>query len=181
MKRSCLLLPLIVVACNSGPTVSATNASGEEVAAKVKASGVQNVFVSPGHWQMTMTIGELSIPGMTPAMAEKMKAHMGKPRVFESCVTPEEAAKPKEDFFAKGTGNCRYQHFAMGAGKIDAAMQCREDGMSRTMTMTGTYGPDSYQMNMSSAGEGQAGNPMGGMTMKMNMAAKRTGPCTGKE
>lgn len=184
-----ILVPLVgliaLVGCNSQPTVSASNASGEEVAAKMKAAGMDGQFVSPGQWQMTMTINDMRIPGMPAEFAEKMKAHMGKGRTFESCLTPEEARKPKEDFFAKGNGNCRYDRFTMGGGKIDAVMKCTDPGGqaggSRTMTMNGTYGPDAYKMTMASTGEAAPGNPMSGLSMKMAMDAKRTGACTGKE
>ena len=172
---------LALAACSKEPTVSATNASGTEVAAKLKASGMETQFVSPGHWQMTMTINDMTMPGMPPQFTEKLKAHMGKAKTFDSCLTPEEAKKPKEDFFARGNGNCRYDHFTMGGGKIDAVMQCSEQGGKRTMTMNGTYSGDAYHMNMASTGTGDAKNPMAGMSMKMEMDAKRTGECTGKE
>jgi len=172
---------LLLGACNSSPTVTATNASGEEVAAKIAASGIKDQFVSPGHWRTTMAIEEMTIPGTPPELAEQMKAHMGKGRSFESCLTPEEARKPKEDFFAKGNGNCRYDRFTMGGGKIDAVMQCKMGEGTRKMTMNGTYGADAYRMIVASTGTGDAKNPMAGMSMKMVMDAKRTGECTGKE
>ena len=55
--------------------------------------------------------------------------------------------RPKEDFFAGKNNDCRYDHFTMGGGKIDAAMHCGgKDGESQVMQMAGTYSPDSYQM-----------------------------------
>ena len=168
-------------ACNSGPSVSATNASTSEVAAKVEAAGIGAKFVSPGQWQTTMTIRDLTMPDMPPQVAAQMKAHMGQGKTFLSCLTPEEAKKPREDFFAKGSGKCRYDHFTMGGGKIDAALKCAEGPSMRTMTMTGTYSPESYQMTMTSQGSGDAGTPGAGMSMTMNLDAKRTGECTGKE
>jgi hypothetical protein len=176
-----ILTALTLTACNGGPTVTATNASGEEVAAKVKAAGIDTPFVAPGHWQTTMTIKDLSFPNMPPQMAAQMKAHMGSAKTFDSCLTPEEAKKPNEDFFAKGTGNCRYDKFSMGDGKVDAVMQCSQEGFERTMSMNGTYGPDAYHMNLASTGAPAKGNPMAAMSMKMEMDAKRTGDCTGKE
>ena len=181
MIRYAPFVLLALAACSKGPTVTATNASGEEIAAKVKDSGMDSQFVSPGHWQMTMTVAEMNIPGMPPQMAEQMKSHMGQGKTFESCLTPEEAKKPKEDFFSKGNGDCRYDRFSMGGGKIDAVMQCKGGGGARTMTMNGTYSPDAYHMAVTSTGTGDAKNPMAGMSMKMEMDAKRTGECTSKE
>ena len=44
---------------------------------------------------------------------------------FEHCLTPEDAKQPKEEILRRqGQRNCRYDHFTMGGGKIDAAMRC---------------------------------------------------------
>jgi hypothetical protein len=182
MKRFLLIAPLALSACNSQPSVSATNASAAEVAAKVDAAGGSGAFISPGHWQMTMTMKKMDIPGMPPQMAERMKAVMGKPKMHESCVTPEQVKKPSEDFFGgKENGDCRYDKFSMGGGKIDMVMQCKRDGATRLMTMNGTYSPNSYHMSIDSKGEAGGANAMAGMVMQMEMDATRTGDCTGKE
>jgi Protein of unknown function (DUF3617) len=182
VRHSTMAMALLALAaCSKGPTVSATNASGEEVAAKVKAAGVGTAFVSPGHWQMAMTINEIKMPGMPPQFAEKMKAHTGAAKTFETCLTPEEAKKPGKDFFAKGNGECSYDKFSMGDGRIDAVMQCSEQGGKRLITMNGTYGGDAYHMALTSTGAAAGEGPMAGMSMKMEIAGKRTGECTGKE
>ena len=173
-----LLTPLAVAACNTAPTVTATNATGSEVAAKVAAAQGSAQFVSPGRWEGTMTVSDMTIPGMPPGVAERMHGAMMKPHSFASCLTPEEAAKPRGNFFGNGDKSCTYEHFTMGGGKIDAAMTCAASGTKRAMTMTGSYAPDSYTMAMTSTGSGPG---PAGMSMKMALTAKRTGPCTGKE
>jgi hypothetical protein len=172
----------LLSACGS-PTVTAENASMKEVAQKLKESGIADEkFIEPGHWQMTMTINDMTMPGAPPGMAERMKGAIGKPRTFDSCVTAEEAKKPKEDFFAgEDSGNCRYAHFSMGNGKTSMEMHCSEGGVKRVVKMDGTYSGDAYRMNIKSSGEGGPDNPMAGMTMTATMDAKRTGVCTGKE
>ena len=179
MTRTAFLLAcaLPLAACNSDPEVRAENASTEEVARKVEAAGGSGNFVNPGKWQSTVTIEEMTMPGMPPEMAEQMKAVQGRTQVNESCLTPEEAKRPKEDFFG-GKDNCRYERFTMGNGKIDAVMNCSEGGATQKMTMAGTYSGDSYnmQMTMQSAAGQEAG-----MGMKMRVDAKRIGECTGKE
>lgn len=179
MNRLMLLAPFALAACNSQPTVTATNASVAEVAKKVEAANADRQFVSPGRWQSTMTINEMKMPGMPPEFAEQMKAHMGKAKTFETCLTPEEAKRPKGDFFGAQKG-CIYDRFTMGAGKIDAAMTCTAGGAKRTMTMSGTYAPDSYRMTVASEATGGGTGP-DAMSMNMTLDAKRTGACTGKE
>jgi hypothetical protein len=63
----------LLSACGS-PTVTAENASMKEVAQKLKESGIADEkFIEPGHWQMTMTINDMTMPGAPPGMAERMK------------------------------------------------------------------------------------------------------------
>ena len=44
---------------------------------------------------------------------------------YDYCLTPEQAKRPQGKFFnEQAANNCRYDHFTMGGGKIDAAMRC---------------------------------------------------------
>jgi hypothetical protein len=173
-----LLVPaLTLAACNKSPTVEATNASGAEVAKKVQESGITDQFISPGKWQMVMKINEMTMPGLPPEAAARMKAMMGEGHSYTECLTPADVKKPKEDMFS-GDKNCKYDHFAMGGGKIDIIMSCGGE-QPRKMQMNGTYSADEYHMAVSSAGEGKAGP--GAMSMRMEVAAKRVGQCTAAE
>lgn len=170
---------LLLTACGGGDTVTAENAGVADVAEKVKASGVADEsFISAGRWEMSMDVQEIAIPGMPPEMQQQMKGAMGQGRTFATCVTPEEAKQPKEDFFAgQDAPNCRYENFAMGNGKIDLTMTCKEGAGTRRMAMTGSYGDDAYSMDMDMSGQGEGG----AMTMKATMTGKRTGECKGDE
>jgi hypothetical protein len=111
---------------------------------------------------------------MKSMMAEKQ------PHDFKTCLTPEDVKKPKEDFFAGKNNECRYDHFTMGGGKIDAAMHCEGKQGTQVMEMAGTYSPDSYQMQTSMKASGD-GKSNAGMSMRMRIEAQRIGECTGKE
>ena len=180
MTRTALLIAcaLPIAACNSDPQVSAENASAEEVAQKLEAAGASGNFVNPGLWRSTVTIEEMSIPGMPPEVAAQMKGAEGRSEVSEQCLTPEEAKRPKEGFFG-GKDNCRYERFDMGNGRIDAVMNCTEGGATQKMTMAGTYSGDSYNMQM--ALKAAPAGEEGAMGMKMRVDAERIGECTGKE
>jgi hypothetical protein len=108
-----------------------------------------------------------------------MKAMMAEKQEHgsQTCLTAEDVKRPKEDFFAGKNNNCRYEHFTMGGGKIDAALQCGGKGGSSTMQMAGTYSPDTYQMQAAMKVEGP-GNEPGGMAMKMRVEARRVGECS---
>jgi hypothetical protein len=170
-----LILPL--AACNKAPEVSATNATPDEVRAKVAAAGGGDVMVKPGRWEGTYTMQDMDMPGMPPQVKEAMKKQMGAARSFVNCVTEEDVKKQKA-LYTGDNKNCKYDHFTLGGGKIDATMSCDQGAQGKmAMVMNGTYSGDAYHMDMSARGEGAG--PMNGMTMKMSVEAKRAGACTG--
>jgi hypothetical protein len=174
------VLPL--AACNKQPEVKATNASAEEVAQKLRTAGVGQSFVRPGLWQSKVTIEQIEMPGMPPEIAQRMNETMARnqPHEYSSCLTSEDVKRPKEDFFAGKHNECRYDHFTMSGGKIDALMHCRGAGGGQTMQLAGNYSPDSYQMQMSTKTEG-GGQAEKGMAMRMSVDAHRVGECTAQK
>ena len=183
MKHSvCVIASVLCLsACNKGPTVELKNATGKQVAQAVKQSGMMttDTMIEPGLWQSKADVEEMNIPGMPPQFAARMKQSIAESRNQASshCITPDEVKKPKEDFFGADK-SCKYQHFTMGGGKIDAQMVCSEEGATQTTNLSGTYTPTSYSMDVSSSGTGGDRN---GMSMKMHVDSRRIGECTGKE
>lgn len=171
---------LALAACNKGPSVELHNATGNQAAEAVKQSGVMtsDSMVEPGLWESRVTVLDMNIPGMPAQYAEKMKQEMAEHRNSSSrhCIKPEDVKKPKEDFFGADK-SCRYDHFTMGGGKIDIAMVCKQENMTQTTNMAGSYTPTAYSLDMNSSGSG----PQRGMTMKMHVDAHRVGECTGKD
>jgi len=178
MMRLALALVLgSLAACGSEPGVDAENASVQEVAEQVRDATKEPGFIRAGKWVSEVSMEELSAPGMPPEMRERMKAMVPPRQSFESCLTAEEARRPKEDFFAQGNNQCRYDHFRMGDGKIDAKMRCDRQGMTQVMELDGTYSPDTYTMRMTTSSQQR---PAGGMRMTMRVDAKRIGECEAK-
>ncbi len=177
MKRIVALLPLVLAACNSGgPTVTAKNESVESVSNKVAAAQGSANFISPGQWSSKTTITNLEMPGMDkmpPAAVKAMKEKMAQGQEFSSCVTEADVKSPKAGMFG-GDKSCRYDHFTMAGGSIDAKMTCEASGQKRVMTIKGNYSGDSYHTEVTSDG-----GAMGKMSAVVD--AKRTGECTGKE
>lgn len=181
MKSAAILvaIALPLAACGSKPEVDEKNASVEQVAESVREASADGDLIRPGEWQSTVTIEEMGMPGMPPEAQEQMKRMVAQSHTSKSCVTPEEAKQPKGDFFG-ASENCRYDHFTMGGGKIDAEMHCTQEGMTQVMEMAGTYSPDAYQMRMTTKAEGMPG-PAAGMSMRMRVDAKRVGECNTKQ
>jgi hypothetical protein len=162
--------------CGSDPEVDLRNASAEEVDEKVRAASGDETFVRPGLWASSVTIESIDMPGAPPQMAEQIKRALAEQhqQKFESCLTAEEAKRPKEDFFAGRNNQCRYDHFTMSDGKIDARMNCSQGSNSHVMEMSGTYSPDSYAMRVKMEGKPGDGPAM---TIATRVDARRTGEC----
>ena len=177
MYRFILLLGLAlpIAACGSQPSVREENASVEEVSEKVREASRDQGLIRPGQWASSVVVERVDMPGMPPQAAEQMKRMIAQTHSSQTCLTPEEVSQPTGDFFG-GSENCRYDHFTMRGGKIDAQMRCSAQGSTQVMDMEGTYSPDSYEMRMKATSEG--GPAERGMTMQMKVDAKRTGECT---
>ena len=182
MKAS-LFVWATLAGCDSGPKVSVTNASVGEVAAKVDAARLDETFFRAGKWSVKGQIDDIKVPGMPPELAAQIKRQGAGMDGTTSCVSEADAKKPAADFFT-GNKSCKYDHFTMGNGKIDARMRCSAGGGTQLTTMTGTYGPENYRMAMTTAMENPAqGSATGmakgldGMTMKLSVEGKRIGAC----
>lgn len=168
------LAALSLSACKKEGVV-AKDESVESVAKKVDESGIKP---QPGRWESNMKLEKFDLPGLSPQAKAAMDKRMGVTQTFASCLTPEEASKPEGSFFQKGAENCKYDHFVMADGKLDAAMTCNEHNTQMKMAMAGTYSETEYNMHVKSQGEAQPGMPM---TMEMTVASHRVGDCNGTE
>ena len=164
-----------VSGCSSQDSIVAENESAESVAEKVAKS---DITPRPGRWESTLKIEKLDFAGMPPEAQEMMKQHMGTARTSFNCLTPEEVEKPDAEFFQQDSSGCTYDKFVLANGKLDAQMTCVEDGAKRTMSMAGTYGEESYNLNVSADGQDPGGQPM---SMAMSVTSRRVGECTGEE
>src|SRR5687767_631559 len=115
MRYSVVLIAFAVplAGCDNSPQVHEENASVAEVQKELEKAGGSDSFVRPGLWESKVTIEEMSMPGMPREMASKMPSFKGRVETGQSCLTAEEAKRPKEDFFAGDNKNCRYDHFTM--------------------------------------------------------------------
>jgi hypothetical protein len=185
MKHGLFLIAsaAMIAGCNKQPEVNAKNASVGEVAEQVREATGGGSFIQPGRWESKMTLLDVDVPGMPAQVAQQMKQSMSamQEKVMTTCLTDADVKKPKEDFFAGNAKGCRYDHFTMSGGKIDAVMSCKAEGGGGSMTMAinGTYAPDSYSattvMKVTDPGEGH------GMNMKSQMESHRVGQCKGDE
>ena len=176
MKRLMMVLPAMAVlaACNSKTSVQAENASVAEVAAATKDA----VKLEPGKWETTVKILSIEGPGITPATAGAMKQQTQK---AETCLTPEQAAKPPQDMLGAAK-NCMYEKYEMGGGTMSGTLVCKgmpgmPAGEMRT-SMSGKFASTSYELT-SETTVNMPGGPTGNgkMTSKSQVTGKRLGAC----
>lgn len=158
--------------------VSLKNASIAEVGEQVTAANQAGAMFQPGHWQGVIKIADMVMPGMEklpPEMRAQMQAKMNQGNAFDSCLTPEDVADSKKIFSKNQKADCTYDHVTMADGSIDASMQCGSGSALQKMTMTGTYSRTDYHLVSQASGSGTG--PAGGLSMKMDITAHRTGDC----
>jgi len=178
MRLAFVVLIGTLCACSrSAPEASATNASAEDVARQVRPATNEPATMTPGKWTSKVTIVGVQVPGATAAEQDQMRGKVSEERDY--CLSPEEAKKPKENFFAGNHDECRYDHFTMAGGKIDAAMRCSHGTLTQLVNFSGSYSPDSYQLAMDSKVVGGA-TEMTGMSMSMRVDSRRIGECGAK-
>ena len=179
--RQALLIAAAVLAlpgCSKN-SVDEKNASVEQVAKAVAGASAATRF-NPGRWETSVTVTGIDAPNLPPQAMAGVKTAMTKAHVIATCLTPEKAAHPETNFFNRDVKNCRYDHFTMGDGKIDAALTCGAPGSApqSSVKMAGTYDATHYRMTMATRAEQ---GPAGAMTINMAMDAHLAGSCRGDE
>jgi len=179
MKRLTILLPAMAMlaSCNSKPTVHAENASMADVEAAAKDA----VKLEPGKWETSITILSIEGPGLPPQLAMAMKQRMAGQKV-ETCLTPEQAAKPPQDMLGAAK-NCTYEKFEMSGGKMSGSLVCKNPpgmpGGGMRATMAGNFSSASYDITSDATMTMPAmpGGKGGDMTTKTQVTGKRIGDC----
>jgi len=168
---------LTLAACDKGPD-AARNQSAGEVASELK-----KVSLRPGEWETTQEVVDVKIEGAPEGMPSGvMEGMKGRKTTVKTCITPEQAANPSADFLtAQKDSKCTYSGFEMAGGEIKGAISCPSpDGKGKAdITIDGSYGAETYQMNMEMQAAGMGGAQTTGMSMhlKMRTSGKRVGEC----
>ncbi len=172
---------LLVAGCDWGSSVDLRNESGSVVAQQIRKVAASGDFAQPGRWETKITLNQVEAPGMPADFTEKLKAQMRQPQSAASCLTAEDV---KKGAFYVGEENqaCRYERFAMGAGKIDGMLRCTDQTGTRSMAMSGSYGPDKYKLVVTTDSQSaQQPGAAGKVSVTMTMDARRAGQCLGTE
>lgn len=170
------LAATVLAACSNESSVELTNATPAEVANAMKESGAASDMRQPGLWASTMTLVDMQAPGMPAEALQMMKSQMGSGQRQERCVTPEEVEK-LDQFVGQNNANCTFETYKVGGGKLEGKATCKPaEGVTQTMTMTGTYTKTASDMTMTSEITG-APPPMGNAKTVMSVKSERIGDC----
>ena len=178
-KRLMVLAGVFALAGCGGHQAGGNEAAGG-ASAPAAGAAVSSVKMTPGEWETSVELIDMTIPDMPPALRDKMMQSMRGPKVVgKQCVTQADVDKPNGGLFSGSKGRCDYKNFSMSAGTIKAEMTCQggpNDG-TMAMTMDGTYGPTQFSLlNDAKALDGQGGETM---HMKAKVTGKRLGDCQG--
>ena len=81
--------------------------------------------VRTGSWQFTMTMkGGAPIEGVPPAVRAQLEAELGKPQVFNSCVTAEDIKQLNLGKTDDGDEDCKVLTSKVAATTADITRQC---------------------------------------------------------
>jgi hypothetical protein len=142
--------------------------AGLAVAAPLSGASAQTLGVNPGQWAVKVTVTALDMPSAPPGAVDALK---GRSTNVNQCITPEIAARgPKEMF--KQNGDCTFARYSFENGKLSAQMKCTQGENVGTVTIDGTFAPDSFTSTSQTVSTG----PMA-MTMTATMSGHRVGDC----
>jgi hypothetical protein len=175
-----LCAALLLAACDWGTSVDLSNQSGNTVAEQIRQIASEDGFAKPGRWETTITLRKVDATGMPEAALANIRAGVGKAQTAATCLKPEDI---RRGAFYVGEENaaCRYDRFSMGHGRIQGSLRCVDPNGTRAMTMSGSYGPDRYELLVSTDAQSNQPQGAGKASVTMAMNAKRTGECLGTE
>ena len=156
--------------------VSMKNASVADVTAKAKDLPKQQ----PGEWKTTTRILKLESSDIPKgsAVAKLMQEQMQKEQTDTTCVTADRMQRPLFERAVDPTGKCRYDHFSMQGGRIDAQLECpAPDGPGTVVVQhKGTFGATSFDVQTTMTRKDATGKDTGTTTMEVK--SQRVGDCS---
>ena len=149
MRRSRLLAPLLLLAAAPAPALS------------------------PGLWQETLVFALDSVNG-SQDVAAQMQSALPSPRPHSDCYTAADLAHPQDLFLAGAEQSCRFSHFVMANGRIEASGDCADkSGQTMHVTGTGQYSAAGYDFTFT--GTAQAGQLA--LAFRGRDSGRRIGTC----
>lgn len=159
-----------LAACGGGGSDAGNKASAAEGGSSGGGSAA-GAAMQAGLWEITTTVSRMSAPGM-PAGANMP---MPPPTTVRSCLTEQQAAQPGAGFFTgSGEGQgCSYESNNISGGRVQATVQCAQQGSTMRSTMTGSFSATGFDVaqQVRTSAQGMA------MEMESRTVGRRVGDC----
>jgi hypothetical protein len=133
-------------------------------------AAANDTVLAPGLWEVRHTPGQATLDGK---LLDDLP--LGEPRTQQICLAAHEASDPVA-FFARDTqADCRVTSGSAAGGKVDIKGSCPnpEEGNEGTMSLSGRYAGDSYELDFATRSE----DFQGVMTFSGKLSGRRIGPC----
>jgi hypothetical protein len=149
---------------------------GKSPASPDPTQSVSAFKVKPGLWEIKITFKTIEAKGLALAAKQQMLAAMGDGITMKNCVTKEQSEKPGAAFFGSpNSSNCTIGSFTVTGGQMSVKLICKPESKSVIeSSMVGTFGADSYSMNVK---QKASGTPMGDFITTGKIDGKRLGDC----
>lgn len=133
------------------------------------AASAAETPVTPGQWEIAVTIKSMEMEGAPPGIAAMM---IGRTTRVKQCITAEDAARGPQDML-KSAKTCSFTRYAMAGGRLDSEMVCKQGGSTVTSTTSGSFTQTGFTATSKSVDTG------GSMPMTMTSATvgRRIGDC----
>ena len=179
---------LALAGCGGGDSGDANKAAGGNESAGAEAGGNAgaaaeaggggsggggSASLQPGQWEITTNVTRITMPGMPAGMSPPMPP----PTTVRACLTAAQAAQPGAGFLS-GSGEaqgCTYESNSISGGRIQAVVQCSQQGTTMRSTMTGQFTADSYEVSQQAQISAQGQN----METESRTTGRRVGDCPG--
>lgn len=179
--RTMILLTSCLALAGCGENGGSVDADGDGVITNEEVLAATADMAKPeaGRWEVNSEVREIQIPGMPAGMEDMAKGMFA--NMFAStnyCLTQEQADQDPGALWKDTNGECSWESFEMDGNSVNAKAICTSpDGMTSTMTMTGTHTPTSY----SADNEITLDTPQGGGLVKVHVEGRHVGDCDGSE
>jgi len=171
MRTLTIAASLAAAACSSesgnGNSANETRDTGGQI--------VNSIQMNPGRWKSKIQVADAVVDGMAPDELARAKEETNG-QVHTMCLTAKDLANPAEEIFSTGSAQCKYDHFTMKNGKIDAFMRCDSPEGSETITMKGAFEATRYRLETVATVTGKQNS-----RMTMLVDGEYLGACTGDE
>ena len=138
-------LCLVLAACGDNGGDGTGGATAEKDGGVLDQIADARTKPKVGRWESTAELVDIEAPGVPESQKRMVMQMMGGKQTHNYCVTPEDAEKDMGELVRNTQEmDCDYSESKSITGKIEAKAVCQQDGMTLSMTMTGSYTPTSY-------------------------------------